>query len=70
MLKLCRCRPWRLFDGLLGRPYEQMLDLFEVAPEGQVSRKVFIDRMVDIFVQRKSLQLTLGDYEVTSTDRG
>ena len=42
----------------------QIMELFEIPPDGFVTRKVFIDRMVDVFVQRRSLQLTLGDYEV------
>lgn len=42
----------------------QILELFEVPPDGVVTRKEFVDRVVDIFVQRRSLQLTLGDYEV------
>lgn len=33
-------------------------------PDGVVTRKEFVDRIVDIFVQRRSLQLTLADYEV------
>jgi len=41
-----------------------MMELFEVPPEGVVTRKEFVDRVIDIFVQRRSLQLTLGDYEV------
>lgn len=40
------------------------MELFEVPPDGVVSRKVFVDRVVEIFVQRRSLQLTLADYEV------
>lgn len=40
------------------------MELFDVPPEGVVSRKMFMDRMVAVFVQRRSLQLTLGDYEV------
>lgn len=43
---------------------EKMMELFEVPPDGVVTRKEFVDRIVDIFVQRRSLQLTLGDYEV------
>ncbi|CAM9842180.1 unnamed protein product [Ectocarpus sp. 4 AP-2014] len=39
------------------------MELFEVPPDGVVSRKVFVDRVVKIFVQRRSLQLTLADYE-------
>ena len=46
----------------------QIMELFEMPPDGVVSRKLFIDRMVDVFVQRRSLQLTLGDYEVGHTD--
>ena len=42
----------------------QVMELFEIPPDAVVTRKVFIDRMVDVFVQRRSLQLTLGDYEV------
>ncbi len=40
------------------------MGLFEVPPDGVVTRKEFVDRVVDVFVQRRSLQLTLGDYEV------
>lgn len=40
------------------------MELFEVPPDDVVSRKIFVDRIVEIFVQRRSLQLTLGDYEV------
>lgn len=40
------------------------MELFEVPPDGVVTRKEFVDRVVDIFVQRRSLQLTLADYEV------
>lgn len=40
------------------------MELFEVPPDGVVNRKEFVERIVDIFVQRRSLQLTLGDYEV------
>lgn len=43
---------------------KQILELFEVPPDGVVTRKEFVDRIVDIFVQRRSLQLTLADYEV------
>jgi len=42
----------------------QIMELFEVPPDGVVSRKAFVDRVVVLFVQRRSLQLTLGDYEV------
>ncbi|CAM9307567.1 unnamed protein product, partial [Ectocarpus sp. 13 AM-2016] len=42
----------------------KIMELFEVPPDGVVSRKVFVDRVVEIFVQRRSLQLTLADYEV------
>lgn len=40
------------------------MELFEVPPDHVVTRKAFVDRIVNIFMQRRSLQLTLGDYEV------
>lgn len=40
------------------------MDVFEVSPNETISRKAFINTMVEIFVQRRSLQLTLADYEV------
>ncbi|CAM9507934.1 unnamed protein product, partial [Ectocarpus sp. 4 AP-2014] len=49
---------------------KKMMELFEVPPEGVVTRKEFADRTVDIFVQRRSLQLTLGDYEAILTKVG
>eukprot|EP00752_Nemacystus_decipiens_P010393 g9262.t1 len=48
----------------------KIMELFEVAPDGVVSRKEFVDRIVDIFVQRRSLQLTLADYEAILTKVG
>lgn len=42
----------------------QMMGLFEEPRDGCVSRKAFVDHMVTIFVERRSLQLTLADYEV------
>ncbi|CAM9685446.1 unnamed protein product, partial [Ectocarpus sp. 6 AP-2014] len=49
---------------------KKMMELFEVPPEGVVTRKEFVNRTVDIFVQRRSLQLTLGDYEAILTKVG
>ncbi|CAM9124690.1 unnamed protein product, partial [Ectocarpus fasciculatus] len=49
---------------------KKMMELFEVPPEGVVTRKEFVDRIIDIFVQRRSLQLTLGDYEAILTKVG
>lgn len=48
-----------------GVVFVKILELFEVPPDGVVTRKEFVDHVVDIFVQRRSLQLTLADYEVS-----
>ncbi|CAM9337890.1 unnamed protein product [Scytosiphon promiscuus] len=48
----------------------KIMELFEVPPDGVVNRKEFVERIVDIFVQRRSLQLTLGDYEAILTKVG
>lgn len=47
----------------------QIMELFEVPPDDVVSRKIFVDRIVEIFDTRRSLQLTLGDYEVRGARR-
>eukprot|EP00903_Cladosiphon_okamuranus_P008455 g8124.t1 len=48
----------------------KIMELFEVPLDGVVTRKEFVDRLVDIFVQRRSLQLTLADYEAILTKVG
>lgn len=42
----------------------QILELFETPPEDAITREDFVHRIIDVFVQRRRLQLTLGDYEV------
>lgn len=42
------------------------MELFDQPEDGRVTRKAFAEHMMGIFVKRRSLQLTLGDYKVCS----